>query len=78
MTDLLPLQPNDPDIGGHGAKALLLVAIATIDKVGRKPLFLVGSAGMAVSLGTMAFLFGTAPVVNGQPSLTGASGTCRR
>ncbi|WP_343713047.1 sugar porter family MFS transporter [Inquilinus sp.] len=44
-----------------------LVAIALIDKVGRKPLLLVGSAGMTLTLGTMAYIFGTAPteMVNG-------------
>jgi SP family sugar:H+ symporter-like MFS transporter len=51
-----------------------LIAIALIDKVGRKPLLLIGSAGMAVTLGTMAVLFGTAPVVDGQPHLGGAAG----
>ncbi|SEH75997.1 MFS transporter, sugar porter (SP) family [Mycolicibacterium rutilum] len=51
-----------------------LIAIALIDKVGRKPLLLVGSAGMAITLGTMAVIFGTAPVVDGQPDLTGAAG----
>jgi sugar porter (SP) family MFS transporter len=40
-----------------------LVAIATIDKVGRRVLLLIGSAGMAVSLGTLAYVFGTAEVV---------------
>jgi MFS transporter, SP family, sugar:H+ symporter len=54
--------------------ATTLIAIALIDKVGRKPLLLVGSAGMAVTLGTMAVIFGTAPVVDGQPHLTGAEG----
>ncbi|MGH8878169.1 MAG: sugar porter family MFS transporter [Stackebrandtia sp.] len=46
-----------------------LVAIALVDKVGRKPLLLIGSAAMAVSLGTMAFVFATAPVhdVAGDP-----------
>ncbi|BCT93264.1 MFS transporter [Lysobacter helvus] len=34
-----------------------LVAIALVDKVGRKPLLLVGSAGMAVTLGAMAVAF---------------------
>ena len=42
--------------------ATTLIAIALIDKVGRKPLLLIGSAGMAVTLGTMAVIFGTAPV----------------
>jgi SP family sugar:H+ symporter-like MFS transporter len=34
-----------------------LVAIALVDKVGRKPLLLVGSAGMAITLGLMAVAF---------------------
>jgi sugar porter (SP) family MFS transporter len=54
--------------------ATTLIAIALIDKVGRKPLLLIGSAGMAVTLGTMAVVFGTAPVVDGQPHLEGAAG----
>lgn len=54
--------------------ATTLIAISLIDKVGRKPLLLVGSAGMAVSLATMAFIFGTAPQVGGTPQLSGAEG----
>ena len=54
--------------------ATTLIAISLIDKVGRKPLLLVGSAGMAVTLATMAFIFGTAPQVDGTPQLTGAEG----
>jgi sugar porter (SP) family MFS transporter len=54
--------------------ATTLIAIALIDKVGRKPLLLIGSTGMAVTLGTMAVIFGTAPLVNGQPHLAGAAG----
>ena len=37
-----------------------IVAIVLIDKVGRKPLLLVGSIGQAVMLGVLAYLFGTA------------------
>ncbi|WNL47848.1 sugar porter family MFS transporter [Dyella sp. BiH032] len=37
-----------------------LVAIALVDRVGRKPLLLVGSAGMAVTLGLMAWCFSQA------------------
>ncbi len=37
-----------------------LIAIATIDRLGRKPLLLIGSIGMAVTLATMAVIFGTA------------------
>lgn len=40
--------------------ATTLIAIALIDKVGRKPLLLIGSAGMAITLTTMAIIFGTA------------------
>ncbi|MGV0805408.1 sugar porter family MFS transporter [Mycolicibacterium setense] len=51
-----------------------LIAIALIDKIGRKPLLLIGSTGMAITLGTMAVIFGTAPQVDGQPQLSGAAG----
>jgi sugar porter (SP) family MFS transporter len=37
--------------------AVTFIAIALIDKIGRRPLLLVGSAGMAVSLGLMAVAF---------------------
>ena len=53
-----------------------LVAIALIDRIGRKPLLLVGSVGMTVTLGIMAMIFGTAPMdAHSQPVLHGASGT---
>jgi SP family sugar:H+ symporter-like MFS transporter len=53
-----------------------LVAIALIDKVGRKPLLLIGSTGMTVTLGVMAAIFGTATMgAHGQPVLHGAAGT---
>jgi SP family sugar:H+ symporter-like MFS transporter len=50
-----------------GALSILscLVAIAVIDKVGRKPLLLLGSAGMAITLGLMVIAFSTSAVVNG-------------
>jgi len=54
--------------------ATTLIAISLIDKAGRKPLLLIGSAGMAVTLATMAFIFGTAPQVDGAPQLSGAQG----
>ena len=40
-----------------------IVAILLIDRVGRKPLLLVGSLGMAVTLGTLAVVFSTAPKI---------------
>ncbi|NVI91364.1 sugar porter family MFS transporter [Actinomadura sp. BRA 177] len=54
--------------------AFTLLAIALVDRVGRRPLLLAGAAGMAVSLGTLAACFGTAPVVNGEPDLGGVTG----
>jgi MFS transporter, SP family, sugar:H+ symporter len=52
-----------------------LIAIATIDRVGRKPLLLVGSLGMTVTLGIMAGIFGTARLdATGTPVLHGAAG----
>lgn len=51
-----------------------LIAIALIDKIGRKPLLLIGSTGMTITLTTMAVIFGTAPQVGGQPQLNGAAG----
>ncbi|MCB9410963.1 sugar porter family MFS transporter [Mycolicibacterium sp.] len=54
--------------------ATTLIAIALIDKIGRKPLLLIGSAGMATTLATMAVIFGTAEQVNGAPQLHGAAG----
>jgi SP family sugar:H+ symporter-like MFS transporter len=36
------------------------IAIALVDKVGRKPLLLVGSVGMFISLGALTYVFGTA------------------
>jgi SP family sugar:H+ symporter-like MFS transporter len=42
--------------------ATTLIAIASIDRFGRKPLLIVGSVGMAVTLAVLAIVFGTAPV----------------
>ncbi|MEP0754603.1 sugar porter family MFS transporter [Trichocoleus sp. Lan] len=52
-----------------------LVAIAFVDKFGRKPLLILGSLGMTLTLGTLAATFGSAPLdAAGNPSLTGNSG----
>jgi SP family sugar:H+ symporter-like MFS transporter len=42
-----------------------LIAIAVIDRIGRKPLLLIGSAGMATTLGLMAVAFSTGHLENG-------------
>ncbi|OHU38009.1 sugar porter family MFS transporter [Mycobacteroides chelonae] len=54
--------------------ATTLVAIALIDRVGRKPLLLIGSAGMAVTLSTMAIVFSSANVLDGKPHLGPVAG----
>ncbi len=51
-----------------------LVAIAFVDRFGRKPLLLMGSIGMTITLGILSVVFGGATVVNGQPTLTGTAG----
>ncbi len=52
-----------------------LVAIALIDRLGRRPLLLIGSAGMAVTLGILSFVFANAPLnAQGLPELAGAAG----
>ena len=52
-----------------------LVAIAFIDKFGRKPLLLLGSLGMVVTLGIVTWIFGTSPVnADGFPVLSRKSG----
>jgi sugar porter (SP) family MFS transporter len=52
-----------------------LIAIALVDKVGRKPLLLVGSAGMVLSLGAMALCFTQAALEGDQPTLADPWGT---
>ncbi|WP_078312738.1 MULTISPECIES: sugar porter family MFS transporter [unclassified Mycobacterium] len=54
--------------------ATTLVAIALIDRVGRKPLLLIGSAGMALTLSTMSIVFSTASIVDGKPHLGPVAG----
>ncbi len=56
------------------------VAIALIDRMGRKPLLLIGSAGMFVTLGILTIVFQSAPKctqaildAGGMPSCTGVS-----
>jgi MFS transporter, SP family, sugar:H+ symporter len=49
-------------------------ATALIDHIGRRPLLLIGSAGMAVTLGVMAACFSTATLVDGGLQLSTAVG----
>jgi SP family sugar:H+ symporter-like MFS transporter len=54
--------------------AVTLVAIALIDHIGRRRLLMIGSTGMFLSLGVMAWTFSQAPIVDGEPALQGAAG----
>ncbi|MET0725561.1 MAG: MFS transporter, partial [Leifsonia sp.] len=51
-----------------------IVAILLVDRLGRRPLLLSGSAGMAVSLAVMAIAFSFAVTKDGDVSLPGAWG----
>ena len=52
-----------------------LVAIALIDRIGRRALLLFGSAGMAITLGVLAVVFGNAPLdAQHQPFLDHGAG----
>lgn len=52
-----------------------LAAIALIDRIGRKPLLIIGSAGMALTLGIMAVAFSSGSLVDGQLVLSDNAGT---
>jgi len=52
-----------------------LIAIAVIDKFGRKPLLLAGSIGMTLTLGILTVIFGNAALDTlGNPALGGSAG----
>lgn len=61
-------------INGGASILACFIATALIDRIGRKPLLLIGSIGMAATLGTLAVIFSTADVVNGSLALTGSQG----
>ena len=50
-----------------GAVSILacLISILLIDRIGRRPLLLIGSAGMTVTLGTLAWCFSNATIIDG-------------
>jgi len=55
--------------------AATLIAIALIDRVGRRPLLLWGAVGMAATLGVLAMMFATADVsINGKVTLPHVNG----
>ncbi|WJM28071.1 sugar porter family MFS transporter [Novosphingobium resinovorum] len=52
-----------------------LVTVLLVDRLGRKPLLLVGSAGMAVTLTTMAVCFASGSFTGGHLTLSDQTGT---
>ncbi|WP_082126846.1 sugar porter family MFS transporter [Allosalinactinospora lopnorensis] len=54
--------------------AVTFIAIALIDRIGRRKLLLIGSVGMLLTLGTMAIAFSQSIEIAGAPSLPGAWG----
>lgn len=63
-------------LGGITNVVSTFIAIALIDKIGRKPLLLIGSTGMAVMLATLTYLFSTAGLDEaGKLALTDTNGT---
>jgi len=52
-------------LSGLLATVSCLLAMAAVDKIGRKPLLLMGSAGMSITLAVIAAAFSTAETVSG-------------
>lgn len=62
-------------ISGSVSILACLVAIGVIDKVGRKPMLMIGSIGMAVTLGILTYCFSQGALVDGKLHLPGTLGT---
>lgn len=63
-------------LGGITNVVSTFIAIALVDRIGRKPLLLIGGVGMSIMLGTLTFIFSTAGLDDaGKLALTDQSGT---
>lgn len=62
-------------VSGFVSIAACFVTIAVIDKIGRKPLLLIGSAGMAVTLFVMVFAFREGALIDGKLVMSAQVGT---
>ncbi len=61
-------------LSGTLSIAACLAAIALIDKIGRKPLLMIGSIGMAITLGIIAIAFSSGSIVDGRLELSDQAG----
>jgi len=62
-------------ISGAVSIGACVAAIAIIDRIGRKPMLLIGSVGMLITLGALAIIFSKAGVAeDGSLTLTGSAG----
>ncbi|APG63495.1 MFS transporter [Sphingorhabdus lutea] len=61
-------------LSGTLSIAACLIAIAVIDKIGRKPLLMIGSIGMTITLAAMAISFSTGSIENGTLKLSDNAG----
>lgn len=62
-------------ISGAVSIGACVVAISVIDRIGRKPMLMIGSIGMMITLGTMAYVFSNAGVDEaGKLALQGKEG----
>ena len=61
-------------LSGSLSIASCLVAIAVIDRIGRRPLLLGGAIGMGIALAVVAGCFSTATTLSGSPQLTPTAG----
>ena len=62
-------------ISGVLSIGAVVLALLLIDKFGRKPLLLIGSIGMAITLGTVAYAFASAGFQGGELKLSDQMGT---
>lgn len=62
-------------VSGAVSIAACFVTIAVIDKIGRKPLLLIGSLGMAATLFVMVYAFSQGGLVDGKLQLSSENGT---
>jgi SP family sugar:H+ symporter-like MFS transporter len=61
-------------VSGLLSIAACIFTIFTVDRIGRKPLLVIGSLGMAVTLGLVAAAFATGSLVNGILQLSHPAG----